>query len=70
MYYYFFLLNYLHKVILVAKLNRFAPILGVTFPAGVDVPAASVAEPGNDDHCLFTTPNPAWYYLEIAEPEY
>jgi hypothetical protein len=26
------------------------------------------AEPGNDYDCLFTQPNPSWYYLEISNP--
>ena len=41
---------------------------GVTFPAGVNVPQAEVTEPGNDYGCLGSTPNPAWYYLEIETP--
>lgn len=41
---------------------------GITFPAGVDVPDASVTEPGNNYDCLSTQPNPAWYYLQIADP--
>jgi len=35
-----------------------------TFPAGVNIPSSG-AGPYFD--CLNTTPNPAWYYLEIAE---
>ena len=40
---------------------------GVTFPAGTDVPEASTTDPGNNYGCLMTQPNPAWYYLQIAE---
>ncbi|MDA7803287.1 gliding motility-associated C-terminal domain-containing protein [Crocinitomix sp.] len=35
-----------------------------TFTAGV----GDVSEPGNDYGCLFSQPNPSWYYLEIAVP--
>ncbi|MCG8575218.1 MAG: gliding motility-associated C-terminal domain-containing protein [Flavobacteriales bacterium] len=35
---------------------------GASFTAGV----GTVAEPGNDYGCLSTTPNPSWYYFEIA----
>ena len=38
------------------------------FSAGTNVTAASVAEPGNNYGCLTTSPNPAWYYLEIDQP--
>lgn len=41
---------------------------GLTFQANSGVPAASISNPGNDYGCLFTTPNPAWYYLEISQP--
>ena len=51
-----------------AEVAPFCTDSGVTFPAGVGVPAASVTEPGNDYGCLGTSPNPAWYYLEIDQP--
>ena len=35
----------------------------VTFPAGTNT---GFAEEGNNYGCLITTPNPAWYYLEIG----
>ena len=38
-----------------------------TFPAGVNQPNASNTDPGNNYGCLSTTPNPAWYYLEIDQ---
>lgn len=41
---------------------------GLTFQANSGVPAASISNPGNNYGCLFTTPNPAWYYLEISQP--
>ena len=34
------------------------------YPAGVNTGSA---EPGNDYGCLSTTPNPAWYYLQIGD---
>lgn len=36
---------------------------GVTFPASTNSPDA---ESGPDYGCLFSQPNPAWYYLQIA----
>ncbi len=36
---------------------------GVTFPAGTNLPAAPA---GPNYGCLFTSPNPAWYALNIA----
>ena len=35
------------------------------FPAGVN---AGSGEPGPDYDCLYTTPNPAWYYMKMADP--
>jgi len=35
------------------------------FPAGVN---NGSAESGNNYGCLFTQPNPAWYYMEIDQP--
>lgn len=37
----------------------------VTFAAGVDETAASVANPNVNYDCLGSSPNPAWFYLEI-----
>lgn len=54
--------------IICAEAQPYCTDSGVTFPAGVDQPAASVTEPGNDYNCLGTSPNPAWYYLQIADP--
>jgi gliding motility-associated-like protein len=39
-----------------------------TFPAGVNQTAASTQQPGNNYGCLATSPNPAWYYMEIDQP--
>ena len=35
------------------------------FPAGVN---AGSGEAGPDYNCLYTTPNPAWYYMRIGNP--
>lgn len=39
-----------------------------TFPAGVNQANAEITYPGNSYNCLFTAPNPAWYYMEIDQP--
>jgi gliding motility-associated-like protein len=38
-----------------------------TFPAGTNQNDASVTYPGNDYGCLFSSPNPQWYYMEISQ---
>ncbi len=40
----------------------------ITFPAGTNQTAASVTYPNNNYGCLGSSPNPAWYYMEIANP--
>jgi gliding motility-associated-like protein len=40
---------------------------GVTFTANANGQPASTVNPGNDYGCLFTSPNPSWYYLEISQ---
>ena len=37
---------------------------GTTFPAGVSNGSAA---PGPDYGCLFTQPNPAWYFFQVAQ---
>ncbi|MBM3429650.1 MAG: hypothetical protein FJX99_01555, partial [Bacteroidetes bacterium] len=39
-----------------------------TFPAGVNQTDASITYPGNNYNCLASSPNPAWYYMEIDQP--
>jgi gliding motility-associated-like protein len=39
---------------------------GLDFTANSGVAEASETDPGNNYSCLFTQPNPSWYYLEIA----
>lgn len=53
-----------HAQIDCASAAPFCTDFGVTYPAGVgngDAPA------GPDYDCLFTTPNPAWFYLNISQ---
>mmetsp|Transcript_44591 Transcript_44591/g.59162 ORF Transcript_44591/g.59162 Transcript_44591/m.59162 type:complete len:481 (+) Transcript_44591:557-1999(+) len=38
----------------------------IVFTAQSNGTQASVVNPGNNYDCLFTSPNPSWYYLEIA----
>lgn len=38
----------------------------IVFTAQSNGTAASTVNPGNDYDCLFTSPNPSWYYLEIS----
>ena len=40
---------------------------GLSFTANSGVPDASTSNPGNDYGCLGSSPNPAWYYLEISQ---
>lgn len=39
----------------------------ISFTAQANGTEASVIDPGNNYDCLFTTPNPSWYYLEIDQ---
>ncbi|MEM6261573.1 MAG: T9SS type A sorting domain-containing protein, partial [Bacteroidota bacterium] len=39
-----------------------------SFPSGVPPLSASTVNPGNNYGCLLSTPNPAWFYLEIDQP--
>lgn len=45
-----------------AEMEPICTDVGISFTAGV----GDISEPGNDYGCLFTQPNPSWYYLEIA----
>ena len=40
--------------------------VGLNFTANTGVADASTIDPGNNYGCLFTSPNPTWYYLEIS----
>lgn len=49
--------------------NPFCSNNGVTtFPAGTNQVPADITYPNNDYGCLFSTPNPEWYYMQIAAP--
>lgn len=47
-----------------AEMEPICTDVGISFTTGV----GTTSEPGNDYGCLFTQPNPSWYYLEIAVP--
>ncbi len=40
----------------------------ISFIANAGGSSADVINSGNNYDCLFTSPNPSWYYLEIANP--
>ena len=46
-----------------------APIctdVGLNFTANAGIDQAGTTDPGNDYDCLFSQPNPTWYYFQIA----
>ena len=51
-----------------ATMDGFCTASGTTFLAGTNVQDADITDPGNNYGCLLTSPNPAWYYIEIANP--
>ena len=51
-----------------ASMTGFCTGSGSTFNASVNQLDADLADPGNDYGCLFTSPNPAWYYIEVDNP--
>lgn len=40
----------------------------VTFPAGTNQTPASTTYPNNEYDCLGSSPNPEWYYMQVATP--
>jgi gliding motility-associated-like protein len=40
----------------------------IDFPAGTDQPDAEDTDPLNNYDCLFSSPNPAWYYMQVDQP--
>jgi gliding motility-associated-like protein len=49
--------------------NNLEPIctdVGISFTASSGVPDASTTSPGNNYDCLWSEPNPTYYYLEIS----
>lgn len=49
-----------------AQPNPICSGLPINFTANTGGAAASTVNPGNNYGCLFTSPNPSWYYLKIA----
>ena len=49
-----------------ATLEPICSDAGVQFSASSGVTAASVTNPGNDYDCLFSSPNPTWYYMQVG----
>jgi len=49
-----------------AQMEPFCTDTGASFPTSIN----TQAESGNQYGCLSTQPNPAWYYLEIADSGY
>ncbi|MEZ4936256.1 MAG: hypothetical protein R2799_01540 [Crocinitomicaceae bacterium] len=50
-----------------ADMDPICTDVGLNFQAQSNVPAASTQDPGNDYGCLFTSPNPTWYFFEISQ---
>ena len=50
-----------------ANMTGICTTTGVSFTANSGVPDASTSNPGNNYGCLFSSPNPAWYFLEISQ---
>ena len=48
--------------------DKFCTGSAISFPAGVDQASAHTTAPSNNYGCLGTTPNPAWYYMEMQQP--
>ena len=49
-----------------ASADPFCTSTALSFPNNTGVADAETTEPGNDYDCLDTSPNPAWYYMEIG----
>ena len=52
-----------------AACAEMAPIctdVGLNFTANAGIDQAGTTDPGNDYDCLFSQPNPTWYYFQIA----
>ena len=50
-----------------ANMSGICTNTGLNFQANSGVPDASISNPGNNYGCLFSSPNPAWYFLEISQ---
>lgn len=49
-----------------AEMDPICTDVGLSFTAQANAPNASVTDPGNDYGCLFSQPNPTWYYFEVS----
>tara|TARA_Y100000589_G_C27198023_1_gene647920 strand:+ start:5676 stop:9410 length:3735 start_codon:yes stop_codon:yes gene_type:complete len=49
------------------NMNPICTSTGLSFQSNFGVQDASITDPGNNYGCLSTSPNPAWYYLEISQ---
>lgn len=50
-----------------ATLEPICSDAGVQFTASSGVAAASITNPGNNYDCLFSSPNPTWYYMQVDQ---
>ncbi len=46
--------------------TQFCPEVPIVYPATTNEADASDTNPGNDYDCLGSSPNPAWYYIEVT----
>ena len=51
-----------------ANMTPICTSTGINYPAATLGNTADITNPGNNYGCLTSTPNPAWYYLEILQP--
>ena len=51
-----------------ANMSPMCSTTGLNYPATTSGNTANNINPGNNYGCLGSTPNPAWYYLEILQP--
>ena len=51
-----------------ANMSPMCSTTGLNYPAATSGNTANNSNPGNNYGCLGTTPNPAWFYLEILQP--
>jgi len=51
-----------------ANMSPMCSTNGLNYPAATSGNTANNTNPGNNYGCLGTTPNPAWFYLEILQP--
>ena len=50
-----------------ANMTPICTSTGINYPAATLGNTADITNPGNNYGCLTSTPNPAWYYLEILQ---